>query len=89
MGYESVAGCDAAGYVESVGEGVDGFAKGDRVAAFTRVTGGDRTGTYAEYTVAPANTTFKIADKTSFEGESVFTLDLQPRFCCSPHFSRV
>ena len=42
-------GGDAAGIVESVGEGVEGFAAGDRV-----YVGGSITGTYAEETLAEA-----------------------------------
>lgn len=47
-----VGGCDAAGTVEAVGPGVTSFGQGDRVAAFTKILGGDRAGTYAEYTVS-------------------------------------
>ncbi len=51
FGAEEVGGCDAAGTVEAVGPGVSGFGQGDRVAVYTKILGGDRAGTYAEYTV--------------------------------------
>jgi NADPH:quinone reductase-like Zn-dependent oxidoreductase len=41
-GNATVQGNDVAGYVEAVGQGVTGFAKGDKVAAFTFMRGGDR-----------------------------------------------
>src|SRR5580700_1407247 len=53
-------GRDFAGTVESVGEGVSGYAVGDRV--FGR---GD--GTYAEYAVAPIGTIARIPDGVSFD----------------------
>ena len=56
-----VLGQEAAGYVEKVGEGVSGFALGDRVAW----TG--TPGTYAEYAVAPASHLLHIPDDLSFE----------------------
>lgn len=59
-------GDDIAGYIEAVGEDVVGFSKGDKVAAFHQMmtTGGS----YAEYAIAPAHTTFHLPAKTSFEG---------------------
>lgn len=59
-------GDDIAGFVEDVGEDVEGFERDDRVAAFHEMlTPG---GSYAEYSVAWARTTFHIPDSTSFEG---------------------
>ncbi|KAJ5640176.1 uncharacterized protein N7484_008038 [Penicillium longicatenatum] len=58
-------GDDIAGYVEAVGEGVVGFQKGDKVAAFHQMMTTD--GSYAEYAIAPAHTTFHLPAKTSFE----------------------
>jgi NADPH:quinone reductase-like Zn-dependent oxidoreductase len=57
-------GNDFAGYVEALGEGVTGFHVGDRVAAFSTYAGGS----YAEYAVAPALTTFFLPEKTTFKG---------------------
>lgn len=60
-------GDDMAGYVESVGEGVKGFSKGDRVAAFHQMR--EAYGSFAEYGIAWDYSTFHIPDSTSFEGE--------------------
>jgi NADPH:quinone reductase-like Zn-dependent oxidoreductase len=62
-------GDDIAGYIEAVGEGVVGFHKGDKVAAFHQVM--KPHGSYAEYAIAPDYTTFHIPAKTGFEGEPV------------------
>lgn len=64
----SNTGDDIAGVVESVGENVFEFKKGDRVAAFHEIaTPG---GSFAEYAVAPENTTIRIPKSLSFEGIS-------------------
>ena len=56
-----VPGQEAAGTVEALGEGIECFAKGDRVAwTGTR-------GTYAEYAVAPARDLLPIPEQVSFE----------------------
>lgn len=60
-------GDDIAGTVHEVGEGVTEFRKGDRVAAFHEMLAPH--GSYAEYAVAWAHTTFFLPKKTSFEGE--------------------
>jgi NADPH:quinone reductase-like Zn-dependent oxidoreductase len=62
-------GDDLAGYIESVGEGVMGFHKGDKVAAFHQVM--KPHGSYAEYAIAPDFATFHIPKHTSFEGEDI------------------
>ncbi len=54
-------GQEAAGTIASLGEGVSGFAVGDRVA-----WNGTR-GTYAEFACAPASDLLKIPDGMSFE----------------------
>lgn len=59
-------GDDIAGYVEAVGEGVLGFRKGDRVAAFHELKA--EHGSFAEYSVAWARSAFHLPDHTSFEG---------------------
>ncbi|MCJ1307796.1 hypothetical protein MMC25_001444 [Agyrium rufum] len=59
------SGDDIAGTVHAVGENVLEFRPGDRVAAFHKM----RTphGSFAEYALAPALTTFFIPKKTSYE----------------------
>ncbi|GAA5886594.1 hypothetical protein JCM5296_005341 [Sporobolomyces johnsonii] len=73
-GYGSIEGNDVAGHVEAVGEGVTKFKKGDKVAAFSKMMSGDKWGAYAEYTVAPANTTFALGPKTSYEEAAALPL---------------
>ncbi|KAK2755874.1 hypothetical protein FQN54_005670 [Arachnomyces sp. PD_36] len=65
-------GDDIAGYVESVGEKVTEFKKGDRVAAFHEM--GTKGGAYAEYAVAWAHTTFHIPKSTGFEEAATIPL---------------
>ncbi|KAK1672098.1 putative quinone oxidoreductase [Colletotrichum godetiae] len=65
-------GDDIAGFVESVGEGVLGFKKGDRVAAFHEMN--TPHGSYAEYSIAWAQSTFLIPEKTSFEEAATIPL---------------
>jgi len=60
-------GDDIAGYVASVGEGVVGFKKGDRVAAFHEMMSPH--GSFAEYGIAWDYSTFHLPEKISFEGE--------------------
>lgn len=64
---ESVPNQDGAGVVDAVGEGVDGFAVGDRVwvmlAAFQRPL----SGTAQEFTILPADRVSPLADDASFE----------------------
>lgn len=58
-------GDDIAGIVHSVGTDVSEYQPGDRVAAFHRMF--TPHGSYAEYAVAPATTTFKLPPNISFE----------------------
>lgn len=60
-----IPGWDAAGVVASVGEGVSGFAVGDRVAAYARLPQ-VQSGTYAEYISLPADYLAKMDSKISF-----------------------
>jgi len=60
-----IPGWDAAGVVTSVGEGVAGFAVGDRVAAYARLPQ-VQSGTYAEYISLPADYLAKVDSKISF-----------------------
>lgn len=59
-------GDDIAGFVEDVGEGVIGFRRGDRVAAFHEM--GAPNGSFAEYSIAWARSTFQLPERTTFEG---------------------
>jgi NADPH:quinone reductase-like Zn-dependent oxidoreductase len=59
------AGDDVAGIVEDVGSEVFEYKPGDRVAAFHRM--GEKHGTYADFTVVPASTTFPLPPNISFE----------------------
>jgi NADPH2:quinone reductase len=65
-------GDDVGGIVEAVGTKVKNFSKGDRVAGF-HVMDTPR-GTYAEFTVCPANTVFHIPDSVSFEEAATIPL---------------
>ncbi|KAJ6091549.1 hypothetical protein N7467_003518 [Penicillium canescens] len=65
-------GDDIAGYVEAVGEGVQKFRKGDKVAAFHEMMSPH--GSYAEYAIAWEHTTFHLTEKTSFEEAATIPL---------------
>jgi len=63
-----VPGSEAAGTVEALGPGVEGFAVGDRVAyAMVR-------GAYAEYAVAPAASLVPLPDVVSFRDAAALML---------------
>jgi NADPH2:quinone reductase len=55
----TILGIDSAGEIESVGEGVTGFAKGQRVTSILRPPAGRG---YAEYVIANARATYHIPD---------------------------
>jgi NADPH2:quinone reductase len=59
------SGDDIAGTIEAVGENVTEFKRGDRVAAFHEIMAPH--GSFAEYAIAWAHTTFHLPQKTSFE----------------------
>lgn len=61
MEFPFVAGLEAAGTISALGEGVDGFAVGDRVAV------GQGNGSYAEVRTAPADRVVPIPDGVDFE----------------------
>ncbi|EKG12959.1 Peptidase S9/S15 [Macrophomina phaseolina MS6] len=65
-------GDDIAGVVEKVGANVTEFKPGDRVAAFHEML--TPHGSYAEYAIAWAHTTFHIPKNTSFEEAAAIPL---------------
>lgn len=62
-------GVEAAGVIEAVGEGVAGFAPGDRVSY-----NGGPLGAYAAERVMPAGPLFKLPDTVSFEDAAASTM---------------
>ncbi len=64
-----ILGVDLSGEVDEAGPGVDGFAKGMRVM-------GKANGTYAQYTVAKADTLSPIPEALSFEQAAALPLVL-------------
>ncbi|RDW66295.1 hypothetical protein BP6252_09930 [Coleophoma cylindrospora] len=66
------SGDDIAGIVESVGENVYEFKRGDRVAAFHQMT--KPHGSFAEYGIALDCNTFHIPEKVSFEEAATIPL---------------
>jgi len=56
-----IAGLECAGTVSAIGEGVDGFSIGDRVAV------AQGSGSYAEYRLAPADRTVAVPDDVTVE----------------------
>lgn len=71
FGNTVIEGSDVSGIVHQVGPNVTEFQVGDKVAAYLRI---GRDGGYAEYSLAPVITTFKIPDGTSFEEASTVGL---------------
>jgi len=65
-------GDDIAGFVHQVGCNVTEFHQGDRIAAFHVM--GTPGGSYAEYALSPAHTTFHIPNKISFEEAAAIPL---------------
>lgn len=65
-------GDDIAGTISKVGSAVLEFKPGDRVAAFHQMWAPN--GSYAEYAIAPASTTFHIPENVSFEEASTLPL---------------
>jgi synaptic vesicle membrane protein VAT-1 len=64
-----VVGYEVAGEVESVGEGVEGHAVGDRVVGATRFNG------QAELVTVPAEQVFALPDRASFEEGAAFPVN--------------
>src|SRR4249920_696108 len=64
-----VLGYEVAGEVESVGEGVEGFAVGDRVMAGTKFGG------QAELVTVPADQALHLPQRLSFEQGAAFPVN--------------
>ena len=64
-----VVGYEVAGEIESVGEGVDGFATGDRVMAGTRFGG------HAELVTVPVEQVLPLPESFSFEQGAAFPVN--------------
>lgn len=74
------SGDDIAGIVHQVGSNVVEFKPGDRVAAFHEMMAPG--GSFAQYAVSWAHTTFHIPKNTSFEGMICLTLPTVILFHC-------
>jgi NADPH:quinone reductase-like Zn-dependent oxidoreductase len=66
------SGDDISGIVEAVGENVTEFHRGDKVAALHEPSA--QHGSFAEYAISWAHTTFHLPKKTSFEEVSTLQL---------------
>jgi zinc-binding alcohol dehydrogenase/oxidoreductase len=77
-----ILGADGAGIVEALGEGVDGFAAGDRVVINPGIEHGDlisvigehSDGTHAELIAVAAEQVFPLHDELTFEEAAAFPL---------------
>ncbi|KAL5498917.1 hypothetical protein ACEPAH_1435 [Sanghuangporus vaninii] len=79
--YSAIEGNDVAGIIVKVGEGVTEYKGGERVAAFSIMySRNNKYGAYAQYTVAPATTTFPIPESTSFEEAATLPLAVGTAF---------
>ncbi|MCJ1376582.1 hypothetical protein MMC20_007825 [Loxospora ochrophaea] len=74
--YPNILGSDIAGTVESVGEGVTKFKKGDRVAGYAGViaTQNPDEGAFQEYTILKDHVATKLPDQMSFEEGSLLPM---------------
>ncbi|KAI5120697.1 hypothetical protein M0805_007660 [Coniferiporia weirii] len=72
--YPAVLGSDSSGTVEEVGEGVQGFSKGDRVLHQGFYT--NDKATFQQYTVVPAEITAKLPSNVSFDQAASIPLGL-------------
>ena len=76
-------GSEVAGIVEAVGEGVTGFAIGDRVQAMAT------SGGYAECSIAPAAKSFRIPDSMSFAEAAAMIVIYQTSYFALTHRTQV
>ncbi|KAI9716470.1 MAG: hypothetical protein M1812_005365 [Candelaria pacifica] len=72
FGTSGNVGDDIAGIIHSVGENITEFKPGDRVAAFHEIR--TEHGSYAEYAIAWAFTTFHLPQNTTFEEAATIPL---------------
>lgn len=72
-------GSEVAGIVEAVGEGVTNIKIGDRVQAMAT------SGTYCEYSIAPATKTFQIPETMSFEEAAAMIVIYQTSYFALLH----
>lgn len=75
-GYPLVAGIEISGTVAALGEGVDGLAVGDRVAAFSEEAGG-----FAERCAVPAERIVRLPDSVSLETGAAFLIQGMTAWC--------
>jgi NADPH2:quinone reductase len=76
-------GSEVAGIVDAVGEGVNDFAVGDRVQAMAT------SGTFCEYSTAPANKAFRLPDAMSFEEGASMIVIYQTSYFALTHRTQV
>ncbi len=76
-------GSEVAGTVEAIGEGVTGFAIGDRVQAMAT------SGGYAECSIAPAAKSFRIPDAMSFAEAAAMIVIYQTSYFALTHRTQV
>src|ERR1041385_8005765 len=74
-----VPGLEVSGIVESIGAGVEGFKRGDRVLAQTEMGG------VAEFALAPATAVQRIPDQMSDEEAAAFSLVYQTSYFALKH----
>ncbi|KAF2825806.1 GroES-like protein [Ophiobolus disseminans] len=81
--WPAVFGCDVAGEVYEVGDGVQIFKKGDRVIGHTinLVSGRPQDGGYALYTVVPADKAAILPDAIAFTDGVVVPFALEAAVC--------
>jgi len=65
--FPAILGLDAAGIVETIGEGVTGFAKGDKVVYQGQYTNDHAHATFKQYGLAEAEVVAKIPSNLSFD----------------------
>jgi NADPH2:quinone reductase len=76
-------GSEVSGVVDAVGEGVSGFAAGDRVQAMALG------GAFCEYSVAPAGKAFRIPEAMSFEEAAAMIVIYQTSYFALTHRTQV